>query len=103
MTNPTPPSESPKITPLRCMIGSITSGAIAFALYGLTVSIVQGFANKPIHFENPITQNIAAAVRTLVMGVSMMATGIFAIVTLGLTALALQLIIQNLTNRSTST
>lgn len=98
----TPQPESAKITPLRCLVGSLTSAGMAFALYSLTVSIVQSFANKPLHFENPLTQNIAAAVRTLVMGVSMMATGIFAIVTLGLMALALQLLIQRWTNRSTS-
>uniref|UniRef100_A0ACD5GUF0 DUF3082 domain-containing protein n=1 Tax=Desertifilum tharense IPPAS B-1220 TaxID=1781255 RepID=A0ACD5GUF0_9CYAN len=93
--NLSPQPQSPqKATPLRCLTGAVISGAIATALYWLTGSIVQTFANKPIHSDNPLTINLAVAVRTLVIGMGFLGTGIFAVATLGLVALAIQLLIQ---------
>lgn len=88
-------------TPLRCFTGAIISGSIATALYWLTQSIVIAFANKPVPTGNYIATNIAVAVRTLVMGMSALATGIFAIAALGLVALGIQLLIQQLRQPST--
>lgn len=94
--------EKPQVSPLRCITGSVMSGAIATAMYTLTLAIAQNFASKPVQSNNYLTLNLAVAVRTLVLGVSALATGIFAIVTLGLIALAIQLVIQGLTKRSVS-
>lgn len=76
------------------------SGGIGFALYSLTAAIAQTFATKPIHSDNPAVVNIASAVRTLVVGIVALGTGIFGVVTVGLVALAIQLTIQRLTKRS---
>jgi Protein of unknown function (DUF3082) len=101
MTNPTPnpPSQDGAQdstyvapTPLRCLIGAMISGPIATALYFLTTSIAQTFANKPLPTGNATSINIAIAVRTLVVGMSTLATAIFAIATLGLVALGIQLL-----------
>ncbi|MGK7900857.1 MAG: DUF3082 domain-containing protein [Hormoscilla sp.] len=106
MTENNPKTESPtaleNISPWRCITGAVISGAIATALYFLTTSIAQTFANKPIHSSNPIAQNIGAAVRTLVVGMSTLGTGVFAIATLGLLALAVQQAIVRLTKRPVS-
>ena len=83
-----------KITPLRCLTGSSISGALAVAAYFLTVSIAQTYANQPINFNNPIAINIAVTVRTLVVGITALATGIFGMVTVGLFALAIKLVIE---------
>ena len=72
------------------------AGAIAIALYSLTASIAQTFAAKPIHSNNPAVVNIASAVRTLVVGMTALATGIFGLVAIGLVALAVQILIQQL-------
>ena len=97
MTNPTPtpnpdvqPTEVQKTppSPIRCLTGALISGGFAFALYLLTSSISQTFAGKPIAATNPTAINIAIAVRTLVVGLSALATGIFSLVTVGLVALA---------------
>lgn len=77
-------------------MGSLISGGLAYALYLLTASIAQSFAAKPIHSNNVLVLNITVAVRTLVVGVSMLATGVFALVTIGLIALGIQLFIQQL-------
>jgi hypothetical protein len=89
-------------TPLRCFTGALISGAIAFLLYLLNQSIVQGLAAKPLPTANVTATNIAVAVRTLVVGLSTLATAIFAIATLGLIALGIQLLIQQLRQPSLS-
>ena len=90
-------SEQVPPTPLRCIIGAIVSGGFAYAMYSLMIAIATTFANKPIHSDNQTVINIASAVRTLVVGVVALGTGIFGIVTVGLLALAGQLLIQQLT------
>ena len=106
MTEKNTKTESPKApentSPWRCISGAVISGACATAFYLLTASIAQNFADKPIHSTNPITLNIAAAVRTLIVGLSTLGTGIFAIATLGLLALAVQLLVGRLTKRPVS-
>ena len=88
-------SASPKPpTVLRCVTGSLMAGSFAAGLYALTLSIAQTFANKPIHSDNVTVINIAAAVRTLVMGIVALGGGVFAFASVGLMLLALQLLIQ---------
>ena len=103
MTNPDSSSaDSPKNqpetppTPLRCFIGAAIASGIGSALYFLTLSIMQSFANKPLPTGNRIAVNIGTAVRTLVVGMSTLATAIFAIAAVGLVALGIQLLIKQL-------
>ena len=82
-------------TPLRCFLSSVIAGALAFASYSLFSSIVQTYATKAVTSNNPIVINITSAVRTLVMGVVALATGVFAMVTIGLFLLGIQLMVQS--------
>jgi hypothetical protein len=84
----------PKITPLRCLTGGSIAGGLAIAAYLLTISIANTYAHKPINFNNPIAINIAVTVRTLVVGITALAACVFAMVTLGLFALAIKLILE---------
>jgi hypothetical protein len=84
--------EEKPVTPLRCFTGASISGVLAIAASKLMISMAQTYATKPINFTNPIAVNIASAVRTLVVGITALATGIFTMVTLGLCALAIKLI-----------
>jgi len=111
MTNPTPTpkqeAQSVGMTktlpsPVRCLSGALISGGFAIALYFLTSSIAQTFASKPLASTNPTAINIAIAVRTLVVGVSTLATAIFSVVAVGLVALAIQISVQQLKNRKAS-
>jgi len=86
-------------SPWRCLSGALIAGGIAIALYSLTASIAQTFAAKPVHSGNPTVVNIASAVRTLVVGMSALATGIFGLVAIGLVALAIQILVQQLIKR----
>ncbi len=84
-------------TPLRCLIGATISGGLGFALYKLMVSIATTFANKPVTSDNPMVVSLSSAVRTLVVGVVALGTGIFGIVGVGLLALGIQLLIKQIT------
>ncbi len=86
-------------TPLRCFAGATISGGLGFALYKLMVSIATTFANKPITSDNPMVVSISSAVRTLVVGIVALGTGIFGIVGIGLFALGIQLLIKQLTSK----
>jgi hypothetical protein len=83
-------------TPLRCFTGAVIAGGMATALYFLTASIAETFASKPLPSGNYLATNIAVAVRTLVVGMSSLGTGIFGIAALGLVALGIQLLVQQL-------
>ncbi|HEY9897066.1 MAG TPA: DUF3082 domain-containing protein, partial [Candidatus Sericytochromatia bacterium] len=85
---------APAPSPVRCIGGSIVAGAIAVVLYRLTSSIAIAFASKPLHTDNFTTQRISAAVRTLIIGLSSLGTGIFALAAFGLFALGIQLLLQ---------
>lgn len=99
---PTDTAQTPP-TPLRCLTGALISGGLGIALYSLTVSIAQTFAAKPIHSDNPAVVNIASAVRTLVVGMTALGTGIFGLVALGLVALAIQILVQQLMGKGRGT
>jgi Protein of unknown function (DUF3082) len=83
-----------KITPSRCFTGSAISGGLGFATYLLAKSIVMTYTTMPIEFNNPMAVRIATTVRTLVMGLSIMATFLFGMVAVGLVALGIKLIIE---------
>lgn len=97
MFNPSEPkrlNQSSQPTPARCFTSSLVAGGLSFLLYRLTTSIAQTLAASPIQSHNPTAVNISSAVRTLVIGLSALATGIFGIVALGLLALGIQLLWQ---------
>lgn len=112
MANPTPrpaapageakSSQPPATTPSRCFTGALISGGLGTALYFLTMSIIAAFAKTPLPTKSAFAVNIAVAVRTLVVGVSTIATALFAITTLGLIALGIQVWIQRQQQSSSS-
>ncbi len=104
MTNQEQPTTSDKQPTIwGCIAGAAMSGAFAMGMYFLTSSIAQAFASKPLHTANITAQNISVAVRTLVVGITTLGTGIFAITTLGLLGLAIQLLIHRFKAPSSTT
>ncbi|MGF1499971.1 MAG: DUF3082 domain-containing protein [Elainellaceae cyanobacterium] len=97
-SNATP--AKPVSTPLRCFGGALISGPAAIALYLFTTSIAHTFAEKPLPSNSTLAANIAVLVRTLVVGMTALGSGIFALTTLGLLALGIQLIFQRNTVNS---
>lgn len=80
-------------TPLQCFLGSIVAGGIAFLIWQLTQSIAISFASTPIVSENHIVVRISTAIRTLVVGMSSLGTGVFALACVGLFGLGIQLLL----------
>ncbi|AFY56775.1 Protein of unknown function (DUF3082) [Rivularia sp. PCC 7116] len=99
LTKQTEQTENQQPTPTRCITGALMCGGLGFAMYKLMVSIATTFANKPVTSDNPMVVSISSAVRTLVVGVVALGTGIFGIVGVGLFALAIQLVIKQLTGK----
>lgn len=96
--SPSPATPTP-VTPQRCFVGSLSAGALGTACYFLMRSIATTFAAKPLTTTNPTALNIGVAVRTLVLGMATLATGVFAIACLGLLALGVQTLFNMLRNR----
>ena len=94
--NNTPPEEK-ETTTLRAWSGALMSGTLALLMYKLTYSIAMSFATHPTVSSSMMAQRISAMVRTLVVGLTTMATGLFAIATLGLFLLGIKLIFEKKT------
>ncbi|MCM1983456.1 DUF3082 domain-containing protein [Lyngbya confervoides] len=94
---PNPAADAP-LSPLRPLGGALIAGFLGVLLYRLTQSIALSFATHPSLSSSQFSQNISAAVRTLVVGVSAMATGLFSLAALGLLALTIQIFLQHLGN-----
>jgi len=91
--SPTPEtSEMP--SPFRCFMGAILAAVMAYGLYNMTSAIGLSFATKPISSDSLVVQRISSAVRTLVVGMSAMGTGIFGLAAFGLFGLGIQLLIR---------
>jgi hypothetical protein len=98
MNEPTPqPDNQEQSTPLRAVGGSVVAAGVGYALYSLMIAIATNFASKPIISDNQLVVRITSAVRTLVVGLVALGSGIFGIVALGLLALAVQLLVQKWT------
>lgn len=93
---PTPRLSPPGVGPLKCLLGALIASAFAYGLYRLTSAIALSFAEHPLESSNSTAITISVAVRTLVVGLCSLGTGIFGIASLGLGALAIQLVIQRL-------
>jgi len=98
-TSPPTNNEPPSI--LRCIIGSVIAAVMAIGSYFINSSIAQYFALRPIHSPNYIVVNISIAVRTLIIGMSALATGVFGLIAVGLFALGIQVTIQQLKQQTT--
>ena len=101
MSNSPKPTESTKldsqtskkeVTPWNCLVGAILSGSLGLGLYKLTTAIALTYANKPLNSSSNLAMNISSAVRTLVVGVCALGAGLFAVTTLGLLALGIQIL-----------
>lgn len=82
----------PKTNPLRCLTGALIAGTLGMLLYRLTGAIAYVFATHAVSYHNQLVYSLAVAVRTLVVGLCTLATGVFGIIAVGLVALTLQLL-----------
>ncbi len=79
---PAPPV--PRKGPLSFLSGAITSGLLGWLCLGLSQRVLTWYAVHPPHYSSPVAQSIATAVKTLVVGMSFLATFSFLFIGLGL-------------------
>jgi hypothetical protein len=77
-------------SPINSLIGAVLAAIMTVLMYLMTSRIATTFATKPMHSNTTMAMNIGTAVRTLVTGITALSTGVFAIVSLGLVALAIK-------------
>jgi len=82
-TAPTP-APKPKKGPLSFLSGSLTAGLLAWLALGLSQRLVGYYALHPPQYGSAIAQSIATALKTLIVGMSFLATFSFAFIALGL-------------------
>ncbi len=80
-STPPPP---PRKGPLSFLSGTLTSAALAWLCLGFSRKVVAYYALHPPHYEARVAQSIATALKTLIVGMSFLATFSFAFVALGL-------------------
>jgi hypothetical protein len=74
------------VTPFNCLMASLVSSGLAVAIY----------SDKPAVADNQFVLRITVAVRTLVIGVAALGTGVFGFVAIGLFLLGLQVTFKSL-------
>lgn len=89
MTQTTPPERSLP-SPLSCLTGALIAGTLSIGLYTMTSKIATTFATNPMIQKTNMANNIAAAVRTLVVGSTALGAATCGIISVGLVGLALQ-------------
>ena len=73
--------------PLSFFSGALTSGFLAWISLGLSRQILNYFSLHKLNFSSPITQSIASGFKTLIVGISFLATFTFSFIALGLVLL----------------
>ena len=89
MTQTTPPERSLP-SPLSCLTGALIAGTLSIGLYTMTSKIATTFATNPMIQNTTMANNIAAALRTLVVGSTALGAATCGIISVGLVGLALQ-------------
>ena len=89
MTQTTPPERSLP-SPLSCLTGALIAGTLSIGLYTMTSKIATTFATNPMIQKTTMANNIAAALRTLVVGSTALGAATCGIISVGLVGLALQ-------------
>ncbi len=70
--------------PLSFLSGALTAGLLSWLCLGLSRRMVLYYALHPPHYPSAIAQSIATALKTLIVGMSFLATFSFGFIALGL-------------------
>ena len=91
---------SPRKGPLSFLSGALTAGLLAWLSLRLSRTLVMYYALHPPHYTARIAQSIATALKTLIVGMSFLATFSFAFIALGLTLVLLRSLVAGTPSQS---
>jgi hypothetical protein len=74
----------PRKGPLSFLSGALTAGLLGWLCLQLSRRVVQHYALHPPHYDSAIAQSIATALKTLMVGMTFLATFSFGFIALGL-------------------
>jgi hypothetical protein len=74
----------PRKGPLSFLSGALTSALLGWLCLGLSQRVLVWYGAHPPHYSSAIAQSIATAMKTLIVGMSFLATFSFAFIGLGL-------------------
>lgn len=83
-TPPAAPADGRRKGPLSFLSGALTAALLAWLSLGLSRRLVLYYALHPPHYSSAIAQSIAAALKTLIVGMAFLATFSFAFIAFGL-------------------
>jgi hypothetical protein len=83
-TPPAAPADRRRKGPLSFLSGALTAALLAWLSLGLSRRLVLYYALHPPHYSSAIAQSIAAALKTLIVGMAFLATFSFAFIAFGL-------------------
>jgi hypothetical protein len=84
----------PRKGPLSFLSGAVTSGLLAWCCLWISRRVVAYYSLHPPHYEARVAQSIATALKTLIVGMTFLATFSFAFVALGLTLVFVRSLVQ---------
>jgi hypothetical protein len=84
------PNQPPRKGPLSFLSGALTSGLLGWLCLGLSAKVVNHYSLHPPAYSSAIAQSIATAVKTLVVGMTFLATFSFGFIALGLSLVFLR-------------
>jgi hypothetical protein len=79
-----PAPQAPRKGPLSFLSGALTSALLGWLCLGFSQRLLTWYAAHPPHYASPVAQSIATAVKTLILGMSFLATFSFLFIGLGL-------------------
>jgi len=92
---------APRKGPLSFLSGALTAGLLAWICLGLSRRLTLYYTLHPPHYSSQVAQSIATAVKTLIVGMSFLATFSFGFIALGLALVFVRSVVQTVT-RATS-
>ncbi len=87
--------------PLSFLSGALTSVVLAVLCWRISKSLVVYFTLHSLSYSSPIAQNIASGFKTLIIGISFLATFSFSFIGLGLTLVFFRSLFDGKTKEST--
>ena len=93
------PVQNQRKGPLNFFIGALTSGFLAWTCLLISQKVVVYFSLHTPTYNSPIAQSVASGFKTLVVGISFLATFTFGFIGLGLTLVFIRSLFSSIRGR----